>query len=130
MTDFLPIIAVIVIAAVAIFILAYRAKNQIIAAKQKTTQLKQEADQKTAELTQAYDEARQQADYLQREIDSLSQFKEIRDVAAKAEQIRSSIKTLQEAAQHKAQVLWEGVQNVRAFAIALEAGRAIYGGGG
>ncbi len=26
--------------------------------------------------------------------------------------------------------LWEGVQKVRAFALALEAGRAIYGGDG
>jgi F0F1-type ATP synthase membrane subunit b/b' len=110
MTDFLPIIAVIVIAAVAIFILAYRAKNQIIAAKQKAAQLKQEADQKITELTQAYDEARQQADYLQSEVDSLSRFKEIRDVAAKAEQIRSTLKTLQEAAQHKAQALREAAE--------------------
>lgn len=105
MTDFLPIIAVIVIAVVAIFILAYRAKNEITAIKQKAAQAKQEADQKITELTQTYDEARQQADYLQREVESLSRFKEIRDVAATAEQIRNSIKTLQEAAQHKAQAI-------------------------
>ena len=105
MTDFLPIIAVIVIAVVAIFILAYRAKNEITAIKKKAAQAKQEADQKITELTQTYDEARQQADYLQREVESLSRFKEIRDVAATAEQIRNSIKTLQEAAQHKAQAI-------------------------
>lgn len=110
MTDFLPIIAVIVIAVVAIFILAYRTKNQSIAAKQKAAQLKQEADQKITELTQAYDEARQQADHLQSEVESLSRFKEVRDVTAKAEQIRSSIRTLQEAAQHKAQAIHDAAE--------------------
>lgn len=50
----------------------------------------------------AYQE-RQKIDKLQSEIDSLSRFKDIRDVAATAEQLRKSAQTLHHAAEHKAQ---------------------------
>ncbi len=85
-------IAVAVIAVVIFFIQANRAKKQI-------TKVQQEAYQ-----------AQQKIDKLQSEIDLLSRFKDIQDVTAKAEQIRSSIKTLQETTQYKIQAIREAAE--------------------
>ncbi len=94
MTELLLVaaIAMALITVVIFFIQASRAKKQ-------TTKAQQEAYQ-----------ARQKIDKLQSEIDSLSRFKEIQDITAKAEQIRSSIKTLQETTQHKIQMIREAAE--------------------
>lgn len=110
MKDFLPIIMVIAIAVVIFIIQIYFSRKQILTEKKKVDQICKEANQKITAAQHETDQARQEINNLQSEIDSLSQFKEIRDAAAKAEQIRSSIKTLQEAAQHKAQALREATE--------------------
>ena len=110
MTEFVLIAAVIAIAAVIIFILAYRANNQITSIKQEADRTRKEANQKITDAQYEVDQAQQEIHRLQSEVESLSRFKEIRDVAATAEQIRNTIKTLQEAAQHKAQALRDAAE--------------------
>jgi hypothetical protein len=101
----LLLIIAVVILAVLIFIQLHISRKQIIAAKEEADQVKQEADQKIAAAQHKADQAQQEIHQLQSEVESLSKFKEILDVAAKAEQIRCSIKTLQEAEQNKAQAI-------------------------
>lgn len=110
MKDFVSTFIVIAIAAVIILIQIYSNKKQIHSEKQKAGLAQKEADKEITVAQQAVDQARQEIHSLQREVESLSRFKEIRDVTAKAEQIRSSIKTLQEAAQYRAQATREAAE--------------------
>ena len=110
MKDFLPIFIVITIAVVVFLIQIYISRRKILAAKQQVDLICKEANQKTTAAQHEIDQAKQELHRLQSEVESLSRFKEIRDVTAKAEQIRSSIKTLQEAAQHKAQALRDAAE--------------------
>ncbi|MBE2295879.1 MAG: DUF4041 domain-containing protein [Phycisphaerales bacterium] len=101
--DLVPTFIVTAIAVVMMLIQIYRSKRQLLAEKQKADQTQREAHREIAAV-------QQEIYSLKQEVESLSRFKEIREVAAKAEQIRSSIKTLQEAAQYKAQAIREAAE--------------------
>lgn len=122
MKDLVPTFIVIAIAVVIILIQVYSSKKQILSEKQKAGQAQREADKEITVAQQIIDQARHEIHSLQREVESLSRFKEIRDVTAKAEQIRSSIKTLQEAAQYRAQATREAAEReaaeIRTHAVA------------
>ena len=128
MKDLVPTFIVTAVAVVMILIQVYRSKRQLLAEKQKADQTQREAHRKIAAAQQEILAEKQKADQtqreshreiaaaqqeissLQQEVESLSRFKEIREVVAKAEQIRSSIKTLQEAAHYKVQAMREAAE--------------------
>jgi len=110
MKDLSPILIIITIAVVIFIIQAYINRKRVFSTKRQVDMICKESNQKIASAQHELDLSHQKISSLQNEIDSLSRFKEIRDVAVKVEQIRSSIKTLQEAAQHKAQALREATE--------------------
>lgn len=105
MTELLLIAAI--AAAIVFFAQRNGARKQIDTAKKDIQRAQQEAEQKVAELTRAQEQERAK---LLAEIESLSHFRDVRDAAATAENLRQSAKALHDAAEREAQNIRETAQ--------------------
>lgn len=105
MTELLLLAAI--AAAIVFFAQRNSARKQIDTAKKDALRAQQEAEQKISELTRTQEQERTK---LLAEIESLSHFKEVRDAAATAENLRQSAKALRDIAEREAQNIREAAQ--------------------